>query len=67
MKVIEPQSEQRNSNALTVEQRAEGERNLVRLLGIAKRQGVPAAMQEWDRMMDEMEAAKAKDHNSPAA
>ena len=37
--------------ALTPEQRREGERNLARLLVIAKRQSVAAALEEWDRML----------------
>jgi len=47
---------------LTPEQRRQGERNLVHLLIIAHDQGVPAALREWDRMLEEK---LAKAQNSP--
>jgi hypothetical protein len=70
MKVSKPQSEAQDNAPLTVEQRAEGERNLVRLLGIAKRQGVEAALEEWDRMMDAKDRtllAGTPEANDPAS
>jgi hypothetical protein len=64
MEATKPQSATLGSSALTREQRAEGERTLVRMLGIAKRQGVPAAIGELRRMQEEK---RAKAQNSPAA
>ena len=49
---------------LTPEQRRLGERNLARLLVITHRQGVDRAMEEWQRMKNEM---RAKDRSSPDA
>ena len=65
MNATRPQSEEPENAELTPEQRREGERNLARLLVIAKRQGVPAAMEEFDRVLAEKKRAKAQ--NSPAA
>lgn len=67
MKVTRPQSAAPNNGALTVEQRAEGERNLVRLLGIAKRQGVPAAIEELRRIQEEKRKAQNSRSASPAS
>jgi len=64
MKAVKPQSGEQNNGALTLEQRAEGERNLVRSLVIAKKQGVSAAIEDLRRMRAEK---RAKDRNSPDA
>jgi hypothetical protein len=62
MKASKPQSEKQKGEPLTPEQRREGERNLARLFVIVKRQGVEAALEEWDRLL----AQKEKARNSPA-
>ena len=64
MRATKTRSAEQKGAPLTPEQRREGERNLARLLVIAKKQGVPVAMKEWDRMLAEK---KAKAQNSPAA
>jgi len=56
MRTEEAQSAEPKATDLTPEQRREGERNLARLVVIAKKQGVPAAIEELHRIRTEKRA-----------
>ena len=64
LRVTKAQSADTQGAPLIPEQRRLGERNPARLVVIAHRQGVDAAMEEWQRMKKEL---PTKGPNSPAA
>jgi hypothetical protein len=64
MKPAAPPFAPPEKDTFTAEQRRTGERNLARLLVIAKRQGVPIAMEEYRKLLAEKQT---KDRNSPPA
>jgi hypothetical protein len=67
MNATRPQSAEPENAELTPEQRREGERNLARLLVIAKKQGVPVAIQELQRLREEKRKAQNSQRDATPA